>query len=380
MSLDFTRDLILRQDQPDPELLPLLKEAGITPVRSSELGDVVLKHGSWPGVLRPPSVDGRGDETASASREPWVDANSFWIYYARTMHPERPAVLGYKAEDLGDRGVPFDSLELALAEAWTAGGNYIMSLEPNFRTGLLKRDDKALTAWKQLGRTGAWLREHRPMFQQPVVPIISLLVEDGEETPELANLMYRRNASPALWRADAIPQPGICEVLVAANLERVTAPDKILAHAAGGATVVATGDWWKKAAAKPVKSEEDRDYYSVGKGRIVAYKEAVSDPSEFALDVIDLCTHKKRAVRLWNAPAVIAVATDSPRKGERLVHLVNYGSAIDSDVQLRVQGRYRKATLMRPEAGPTVLPAAGRGSTTEVQVPALRRVATLVFV
>jgi hypothetical protein len=112
---------------------------------------------------------------------------------------------------------------------------------------------------------------------------------------------------------------------------------------------------------------------------VVAYKAPISDPSEFALDVIDVVTQRKRAVRLWNAPAVIAVATDSPRGGGRLVHLVNYGSAIDSEVQLRVQGKYRTATLMRPEGAPVNVPASGRGTMTEVQVPELRRVATLAF-
>ena len=381
MSVDFSKDLILRQDTPEPALAPLLQEAGITTVRSSELGDAVLKEGMWPGIARPASVAGRGDETASASRQPWVDSNGYWIRYERTLHPNRPAVLAYTAADLGDRGVPFDSLELALAEAWTAGGNYVMSLEPNFRTGLLKRDAKALAAWKHLGQTGRWLRENAALFQRPVVPIATVLVEPGEETPELANLMYRLNASPALALAATPPRPDpqSRSIIVAANLEKVTAPAAILAHAEAGATVVVTGDWWKKGVGKLIKSETDREYYSAGKGRVVGYKAPISDPSEFALDVIDLVTHKKRAVRLWNAPAVIAVATDSPRKGGRLVHLVNYGSAIDSDVQLRVQGKYRKATLMRPEGTPVDLPASGRGSMTEVQVPELRRVATLAF-
>ena len=83
------------------------------------------------------------------------------------------------------------------------------------------------------------------------------------------------------------------------------------------------------------------------KGQVVAYKRPVADPSEFALDVIDIITHRKRAVRTWNAPAVIALAT-----GEKLVHLVNYGSPIDMDVQTRVQGHFTKATLMRPDADP----------------------------
>ena len=70
------------------------------------------------------------DETASASREPWVDANGYQAGYLRALYPDRPPVLAYLPDKLGDRVVPYDSLELALIEAWVAGGNYIMAMEP----------------------------------------------------------------------------------------------------------------------------------------------------------------------------------------------------------------------------------------------------------
>jgi hypothetical protein len=159
---------------------------------------------------------------------------------------------------------------------------------------------------------------------------------------------------------------------------------RILDHAAAGTTVIAAAlparQWWRGASGlKAVRSEADRDFYAIGKGQIVAYKKPIADPSEFALDVIDLITHKSRPVRLWNAPAVIALVTNSPRAGERLAHMINYGSPIDSEMQARVQGHYTKAVLLRPDAAPLALKAAKRGATTEVFVPALKRLGVLVF-
>src|SRR6266545_3855411 len=163
MPLDLDHALITRWSNPDPGHGPVLREAGIEAVvleqasaefsrvcgaggiqtllaedlqflprktlgsaRSNKL--VVLAEGSRPGVSRGPAVEGRGDETASASRDPWIDINSYWVAYLKALYPERPAVLGYTAA-LGDRIVPFDSLELALIEARAAGGNYILSVE-----------------------------------------------------------------------------------------------------------------------------------------------------------------------------------------------------------------------------------------------------------
>src|SRR5436309_1643138 len=108
MPLDFSKDLILRWQDPDAAHVPLFKAAGISAVLASgggaafaeacstagiptlaaadlqfltlsDLGSaqsgkpVAATTGLWPGIRRPPSVPGRGDETASASREPWVD-------------------------------------------------------------------------------------------------------------------------------------------------------------------------------------------------------------------------------------------------------------------------------------------------------------------
>jgi hypothetical protein len=420
MALDLTRDIVLRWDKPEPSHIPLFRKAGVTAIlpstaeppfveacsragiaviapseiqflQHSELGSakpggsVALTNGLWPGIGKPANVQGRGDETASASIEPWVDSNGYWIGYLRALYPDRPPVLGYLPDKLGDRAVPFDSLELALVEAWTAGGNYILALEPHYRAALLQNEPKAIAAWEQLGRTTRWLREHIALFRQPALPIVTSLVDSGAASAEISNLLYRRHVSPALYPVSAPPVPDVRArlALVAANL-RQPEPEsakRILAHAEAGTTVITASlpsqQWWRSPALKPIRSEADREFFSVGKGQLVAYRRPIADPSEFALDVIDLINHKNRAVRLWNALAVIALVTKSPRSGERLLHVINYGSPIDVEVQARVQGHFTKAMLMRPDASPVPLQAAKRGTTTEVFLPEIKRVAVV---
>jgi hypothetical protein len=422
MPLDLTRDLIVRWDHPEAAHVALLKQAGasaiITPdanpgfseacaaagvavVPPSDfqflgVGDlgkakpgvpVALTDGIWPGIGKGANVDGRGDETASASVEPWIDANGFWAGYLRAMYPHRPAVLAYLPDKLGDRAVPYDTLELALIDAWTAGGNYLLAVEKYYREGLLKQEPKAIAAWAQLGKTARWLRENIGLFRQPVVPIVTALVEPGEETAEFGNLMYRRNVSPCLMASAAVPRPDPARrlVIVAANLNHMdpSLGGRILAHAHAGASVIVASEaaqqWWRAPGLKLVRSQEDREFYALGKGQVVAYKEPIGDPSEFAMDVIDVVHHRRRAVRLWNVLTVIALVTESPRAGERLVHLVNYGSPIDNEMQVRVQGIYARAKMLRPDGGSLTLKTAKRGTTTEVFVPELKRLGVLVF-
>ena len=349
MSLNLATDIVIR----DGSGLPA--QAGITPIPDAEIQSLGLtdfaKSGLWPGIRRPPTVDGRGDETASASREPWVDANGYQVGYLRALYPDRPPVLAYVPDKLGDRNVPYDSLELALIEAWVAGGNYILAMEPHYREALLKKDAKAVAAWEQLGRTAQWLKENIKLFRQPAVPIVTALVEPGP-TAEIANLLTDGMCLPR-WLRDCASDSRSTEACCAGCRERETARARrcsrrsLLMPKRDRRLIVATvpsQQWWRVAGMKQIEGEQDREYYALGKGQIVAYKRLVADPSEFALDVIDVITHKRRAVRTWNAPAVIALAT-----GERLMHLINYGSPIDMEVQARVQGHYSKATLMRPD-------------------------------
>ena len=402
MQVDLSRRIAARWSEPDARHLPLLKQAGIDTLDAGQISflslaeierapasqTVALKDGLWPGITRPPKVAGRGDETASASREPWVDANGFRVGCLRALFPGRPPLLGY-APELGDRLVPFDTLELALIEAWVSGGNYLLTPEPRFREALLRGDSKALESWQRLGRTARWLVEHIDLFRQRNFPAITALVEASGGSPEIANLLYRRNASPDLARADAPPPPEPHRrlALVAANIAPPSAAvrARILAHAeAGAAVIVASPEnraWWRDARLKLARREPDRDFYTLGRGQLVAYHRAVVDPSEFALDVIDVVTHKRRAVRLWNAPAVIAMATPCPASahGKALLHTINYGAPVTDDIQARIQGDFVQATLLRPEAPPVELKTAARGTTTEVFLPELRRLGVVVF-
>ncbi len=424
-------DFILRWDAADPKYLPLLSEGGITAVLTPDLpagfrescaragisveeagnlafasleeighagsdAPVVLDHGLWPGAGQPPSVAGGDHAVAGASAQPWIDANMHWFSWLRALYPGRPAVLGYlpnrKAGLPEDRLVPYETLELALIEARMSGGNYVLALETRYRDALLKGESKARNAWRGLGRTARWLRENAQYLRQPALPVITGLADPGEETAEIANLLFRQNASPALAALSSPPRPDPRRIraLVAVNLHNGTPASgpRILAHANSGSTVVLddgdTAGWWRSSAGGRLREEHDREFYELGQGRLVVYKERILDPSEFALDVIDLVTHPRRAVRLWGTSTVIGVLKIPPADHAdgktATLTLVNYGLRVQRDILARVQGKFHSASLLRPEAGPLELETAIRGgSTTEILLPEIQKTAIVLF-
>lgn len=424
---DFRTGLLLRWADGAPAHIPMLKQAGIqtlvvpasgngefkeacdkagiATMPQEELktfplsqlpapgaaspGYVALSTGTWPGIGRGAAA-GRDDEASQASREPWVDSNGYWIAYLRALYPEVPAaLLAYQAGPgaglTPDRAVPFDTLTLALVEARVMGGNYVLSMDPQFRKALLAGDAKAVAAWKQLGVTAEWLTRNAAWFQKPPMPTIQALVEPGRPTAEIANLLFRRSGSPMLTRIVPRTMPaGLLAFVTTSVRPSSFTPEvgqNLLRLASQGCTVV-TDDvseaaWWKAAVAghPPVKEQVDRVFYAHGKGTICAYRKRIVDPSEHALDVIDIVTHAKRPIRIWNAPSVIAVATMNGA-----AHLINYGtSPTRGEVQARIQGVFRKAVLHRPGLASKDLEASVRGTTTEVFIPEITRIATVQF-
>lgn len=357
--------LLLRWPNREPAhdaLLALLKPdqiLGPEPVPNA------ITTGLWPGI-RTPAKKGDAD-IASASREPWIDANGYLAAYHRALG--QPAILDHQHDD-PEKGVPFDSLELALIEARVNGGNFVLNVEPRYRAALLANDAKALEAWHSLARTAAWLRANEALFTRPTLPAITQIVEPGDETAELANLLYRRGASPALTTQVPKPDPNRVQLLIAASLKKP--PAGLYEHAFAGATVVI--DYAHPKGWTTVKTDEDRTIFSHGKGRVVAYHTPIGDPSEFALDCIDILTHRRRAARLWNASAAIPVATAGG-----VLHIIQYGGPVENEIQARVQGIYKSATLLRPDAPPQSLKIYHRGTTTEVFPPAIRRLAVVQF-
>lgn len=402
----MSRRIVARWDPADASSVPLLAEAGVEAVSAEAPGEAFARAcreagidllapgslafadaasldgappektlaftgGVWPGLA---AFDGM----AGASSGPWVDANLHWAGWLRALYPGRDAYLAHAPES-GERILPYDSLELALVEAWVMGGNCLLAPPAALREGLLRDDARAREAWQRLGRTTRFLRRHEALFGQPVFPNLTVLVEAGEATAELANLMHRRSLSPALAPAADPPAPDP-RILVLVAVDIAEPPPatgrRILDHARAGATVVVNGKWWQATAGlSRLGEEEDRDILRLGRGKVAAYHDAIGDPGEFAYDVIDFVGQDRRAARLWNAAAAIGVAS-----GNGTLCAVNYGRSMERGGALaRISGRRRRARLLCPEAESTLLDPKPRGSGTEVEIPPWRRLAVVVF-
>jgi len=355
--------LVLHWPHAEPVPETLLNELKPTQVVRAVEGGLV---GLWPGVR----ASGKRDiDFASASREPWVDANGYLAAYHRALNPAAVPMLAHTHAN-PEVGVPFDTLELALAEARVHGGNFALDVEPRYRKALLAGDAAAKKAWADLARTAAWLAAHERLLGRAAHPAVTAIVEPGGATRELANLLHRRGGSPRL--VSRVEDVAGAQVVVAASLKSV--PPGVYALAQAGATVVVDATAGAlPAGLKVTKEEADRVTYAAGQGTVVAYRKRIADPSEFALDVLDQLGYRRRPVRLWNASSAVPLFQQG-----NVLALLQYGAPV-SEMQVRVLGHFKSARLLRPESAPVNLEVKLRGTMSEVFPGTIRRVALLEF-
>lgn len=350
---------------------------------------VAAKAGLWPGA-QAGARGGDGAVEAGATRQAWVTANGYLPAWLRALYPGREPVLGYAPDqDAGidpGRVLPAGALELALVDAWSAGGNFILAPEASYRETLLAGDKTSLAAWTHMGLTARWLKQHRGLFVQKPLDTVTALVDASEASREIASLLFRHSVSPALVSAarPPAPDPARRRLVIAAGLAPPSPQlqKALLAHARAGAAVVidnaAGHPWWRTAGLKLRHGFEDREVYKLGSGSLVAYKDAITDPGEFALDMVDLLADRRPA-RVWNLSGGIVTASQAGPGAKAALQAINYGSPARSNVLVRRYGNFQSATLLRPDEADLPLRTSRRGAGTEVMLPSLNRVAVIVF-
>ncbi len=357
----------------------------------------LLKAGQWPGQqTRDLAVAGATVSTSFSGPgvhpRPWLEANSYLIASLRGWFPGRPAVLGYQPDKGAgvspDRVLRSDSADLALADAFSAGGSVVLSFPDSFRRDLLAGEKRALSGWRALASSISFVKKNRALVSGQSASQVAVAAGTLEESGEMLSMLYRNNLCPAVFAVERVPtlNPARLSVMVAVNtLPSQASSRNLAAFASAGGRLFASPatagsrSWWLQGTSRKARSEDQWDQYAVGGGGVFVYKSTVQDASEFAFDVIDVINRKNLDLRIWNAESVLGVLHRSGG-GKLVLALVNYGSVIDHDFLVYVRGQFRGAELIEPgseEPRPVKLTRRPQGA--EINLDHLGRTLLLVL-
>ena len=159
----------------------------------------VVAAGLWPGVHRP------DPQTAGATRSLWMDQNCSLVHYLRA-HVSATAAACSAYRPIRTRASRPNqwwrsmSLELALVGRVGFRRELPDGSAPAVSRGAVYR--RCRGAWRRGGKLGGTAqmaaRPTRICFVRPPLPIVTVLVDGGDFSQEIAHLTFRHNVSPAL--------------------------------------------------------------------------------------------------------------------------------------------------------------------------------------
>jgi hypothetical protein len=347
----------------------------------------VMSSGTWPGVRR------MDTGTASATERPWLDGNQNLYVTLRSLYPRRAPLLRTASPDAAAR---YESVEVALAEAFAAGGNVILEFPGNYREALLKGDARATAALRSLAALAAFVKQNAALPRSGNGARVGVLAGHLEETEEILNLSYRNNLAPQVLASAAAPPPPAqsLRTVVAASTPIGPEAARWLAGFAAQGGIVLTAppaekkpvDWWSAAGAHKLRSLEGCDVYRVGKGTLYAYREPVLDQSEFTGDLREIAGLDNPAerglngldFRIWNTNTVLGTLHRNAG-GKLVLMLTSYGSPINQDFLVGVRGEFTAANIQEPGGAAKPLTLMKHQGRVEFNLKGLKRLGIIVL-
>lgn len=336
----------------DPVLAPVIeqaKQAGLNVAEATAPpSGITVLSGDWPGVAM--GRGGGGGASAGPTGVPWVDTNT---WKTRLEAIRRPGDnIWVDAPPKGARIFP-NSYRTAIADAASAGGRWVIALDPQLATGIADSKPESLATWKGIADTAAFFAARKTWLSylpEAVIGVVSDFAGDNEFMgQELLNLIGRTNQQYTILLKTKLPPAPFrgLRALIYADAQPPS-PElrkQILDFVTAGGLLI-TGPKWGPPPGTPAKDEYPRySARTLGKGRLAIAKADPDDPYVLANDSALLISHRYELVRFWNGGAVGSYLTVAPDRKRAVAQMLFYADRGPDKASVRIVGRYRKATL-----------------------------------
>lgn len=304
----------------------------------------------WPGILSQPG----GAVNAGPTATPWVESNGWYVQLAQAR-TEAPVWLMFNPPPTGNV-VPGPSYSSAVLDAESWGGRWVLSLDDNLRSVLLKGDSAARRTLGGISSAIRFYEKHREWKAYRPAGVVGVISdyagENFDMSGEILKLSLRRGLlSRPLWKSRLTAQSftGL-KGLVYADKQPPAADlrERMMAFVEQGGFLASGPNWGPEG--KSAGAHAHFDLRALGKGRLAVAKEELVDPFQMAVDIQGIFSRANDLVRLFNGTTAGGVNyTTSPDGKKALIQVLNYsgggGRAGTPSVSVWVRRSYRSARL-----------------------------------
>jgi len=310
-----------------------------------------LVKGEWPGIRM--SRSGKeGEADAGPTGEPWVDSNGWRIALETAMHPGVPVWVDAAPPE---GGVPASAYLIAMADAATYQGRWILTLAAGLAEDVASRKADAVQAWKQLVSASSFFAERKLSAQylpRAVVGAISDFAGENESlSQEVLNMLARANQQYRVIPKKDLSAASLdglrAIVYVDIGLPGAALRAQMLRFVEAGGLLVTRQKWHPLADNTPWKTDEHPRFSiaGLGKGRVAVAKEDPDDPYLLANDSVTLVSRRYDLLRFWNFGPVGSRLTCAEDQRKAAAQIVSFAEPGVYGPTVWVAGGYRKARL-----------------------------------
>lgn len=325
---------------------------------------LATKQGMWPGIRA--NQDGL---IAAPTGAPWIDTNTGFLRYARVS--THAAI--WIANRVPAKAHPLVTAYLAaIGDAGMTGARWVLDFDDEFARGLLKGDPAALKNWALIVQHVKFYEDHKEWRAFSMRSTLALV-----EAPEsgalisggVLDMMATKHTPVTPIPARTLDGKSLVHSTMAVNVdpELLSANQKeaLKAFTRAGGTLLTGPPGWRFPALQP--------------DQITLDQKDLETLSDIWKELNTVTGRDNLGARLFNVGSMLSNLLESPDGKQVALELVNYSDYPVQDITVHVLGKFKKATLLRPEAGPQKLDVYEVDEGTGIDVPALGALGTLVL-
>lgn len=331
---------------------------------ASDAKILATKQGMWPGIRA--EQDGL---IAAPTGAPWIDTNTGFLRYARVS--TRAAI--WIANRVPAKAHPLLTAYLAaIGDAGMTGARWVLDFDDEFARGLVKGDAAALKNWALIVQHVKFYEDHKEWREYSMRSTLAL-VEDPSDGALISggvlDMMATKHTPVTPVPARTLNSSSLLHSKMAVNVdpELLSANQKeaLKAFTKAGGTLLTGPPGWKFPALK-----EDQ---------ITLDKKDLETLDSIWKELNTVTGRDNLGARLFNVGSMLSNLLESADGKKVTLQLVNYSDYAVADITVHVLGKFRRATLLRPDAEPKTLEVYDVDEGTGIDVPALGAFGALVL-
>ena len=325
---------------------------------------LATKQGMWPGIR----MEQEG-LIAAPTGAPWIDTNTGFLRYARVS--THAAI--WIANRVPAKGHPLVTAYLAaIGDAGMTGARWVLDFDDEFARGLAKGDATALKNWAVIVQHVKFYEDHKEWRGFSMRSTLAL-VEDPSSGALISggvlDMMATKHTPVTPIPARTLDAKSLVHSKMAVNVdpELLSANQKeaLKAFTRAGGTLLTGPPGWRFPSLQP--------------DQITLDKKDLETLDSIWKELNTVTGRDNLGARLFNVGSMLSNLLESADGKQVALQLVNYSDYPVADITVHVLGKFKKATLMRPEAGPQRLDVYEVDEGTGIDVPKLGALGTLVL-